>query len=99
MVYDSDKILLNIAFSSTGLLPMHCVYWNFDTIKISFPKTKPHFCVTSIALNDANVRGGNVIKPYAKEIGSGQKFVSLKQIKGKWVRNYGYVVHACLCLF
>ena len=34
MVYHSDEIPLDIGFSLTGLLPMHCVYWNFDTIKI-----------------------------------------------------------------
>ena len=61
--------------------------------KLSFPGTKPHnfpifkshayFSVTSIALNDVNVRGGNVIKRFAREIGTSQKFVSLWQIKGK----------------
>ena len=54
--------------------------------KLPFPSTKPHFrffknrayfSVTSIVLNNVNVRGGNVIKPFAREIGSGQKFVSL----------------------
>ena len=81
MVYHSDEILLDIGFSLTGLLPMHCVYRNFDTIKIvlswykaTFPifKNRAHFSVTSIALNDVNVRGGNVIKPFAREIGSVQ---------------------------
>ena len=65
---------------------MHCVYWNYDTIKIvlslykaTFPifKNRAYFNVTSIALNDVNVRGGNLIKPFAREIGTGQKFVSL----------------------
>ena len=46
--------------------------------KLSFPGTKPHFpifknrayfSVTSIALNDVNVRGGTVIKLFAREIG------------------------------
>ena len=69
MVYHSDDIPLDIGFSLTGLLPMYCVYWNFDTIKIvlsfyraTFPiiKNHAHFSVTSIALNDVNVRGGNV---------------------------------------
>ena len=69
MVYHSDEILLDIGFSLTGLLPMHCVYWNFDTIKIVlswyraiFPifKNRAYFCITSIALNDVNVRGGHV---------------------------------------
>ena len=54
--------------------------------KLSFPGIKPHFrfsrihayfSVTSIVLNDVNVRGGNVIKPLAREIGTGQKFLSL----------------------
>ena len=35
------------------------------------------FSATSIALNDVNVRGGNVIEPFAREIGTGQKFLSL----------------------
>ena len=30
MIYHSDEIPLDIGFSLTGLLPMHCVYWNFD---------------------------------------------------------------------
>ena len=86
MVYHSDEIPLDISFSLTGLLPMHCVYRNFDIIKIilswykaTFPIFKNHayFSVTPIALNDVNVRGGNVIKPFAREIGTGQKFVSL----------------------
>ena len=81
MVYNSDEILLDIGFSLTGLLPMHCVYRNFDTIKIvlswykaSFPiiKNRVHFSTTSIDLNDVNVREGNVIKPFAREIGSVQ---------------------------
>ena len=33
MVYHSDDLPLDIGNSLTGLLPMHCVYWNFDTIK------------------------------------------------------------------
>ena len=54
--------------------------------KLSFPGTKPHFqfsrtmrffSVTSIALNDVNVKGGNVLKPFARDIGTDQKFVSL----------------------
>ena len=65
---------------------MHCVYWNFDTLKLviscnkaTFPifKNRVYFSVTPIALNDVNVRGGNVIKPFAREIGTSQKFVSL----------------------
>ena len=72
MVYHSDEIPLFIGFSLTGLLPMHCVYWNFDTIKIVFSwykatypisKNSAYYSVTSIALNDVNVRGCNVIKP------------------------------------
>ena len=54
--------------------------------KLSFPGAKPHlrfskkrayFSVTPIALNDVYVSGGNIIKPFAREIGTGQKFVSL----------------------
>ena len=82
MVNHSDEIPLDIGFSLAGLLPMHCVYWNFDTIKIVlswykaiFPifKNRAYFSVTSIALNDVNVRGGNVLKPFARDIGTGQK--------------------------
>ena len=66
MVYNSDEIPLDIGFRLTGLLPMLCVYWNFDTIKIvlswykaTFPifNNRTYFRVTSIALNDVNVRG------------------------------------------
>ena len=86
MRYHSDEIPLDIGFSLTGLLPIHCVYWNFDTIKIvnswykaTFPISKngAYFSVTSIALNNVNVRGGNAIKLFAREIGTCQKFVSL----------------------
>ena len=42
-----------------------------------------YFSVTPSALNDVNVRGGNVIKPFAREIDTSQKFVSLWQIKKK----------------
>ena len=65
---------------------MHCVYWNFDTIKIVLFwykaiflifKNRAYFSVTPVALNDVNVRGGNVIKPFAREIEAGQKFVAL----------------------
>ena len=47
--------------------------------KATFPifKNRAHFSVTSIALNDVDVRGGNTIKPFAREIGTGQKFVLL----------------------
>ena len=86
MVYHSDEIPRDIGFSSAGPQPMHCVYWNFDTIKIvhswykaTFPifKNRTYFSVTSISLNDVNVRGGNVLKPFAREISTSQKFVSL----------------------
>ena len=40
-------------------------------------KNGAYFSVTSIALNDVNVRGGSVLKPFARDIGTGQKFVSL----------------------
>ena len=39
MVYHSDEIPLDIGFSLTGLLPMHCGIQS----KLSFPGTKPHF--------------------------------------------------------
>ena len=57
------------------------IFW----YKATFPIFKNHtyFSVTFIALNDVNVRGGNVKKPFAQEIGTSQKFVSLWQIKGK----------------
>ena len=96
MVYHSDEKPLDIGYSLIGLLPMHFVYWNFDTIKIvlswhkaTFPIFKNHayFSVTFIPFNDVNVRGGNVIKPFAREIGTSLKFVLLWQIKGKWVRK------------
>ena len=71
MVYLSIEIPLDIGFSLIGLLPMHCVYFNFDTIKIALSwykakmlifKNRAYLSVTSIALNDVNVRGGgNVI--------------------------------------
>ena len=86
MVYHLVEIPLDIGFRLTGLLPMHCVYWNFDTIKIvlswykaafSIFKNRAYFSATSIALNDVDVRGGNVMKPFVREIGSDQKFVSL----------------------
>ena len=76
MVYHSDEIPLDDGFSLTGLLPMHSMYRNFDTIKIVLSwykatfrifKNRAYFSVTSIALNDVNVRGDNVIKPFARE--------------------------------
>ena len=79
MVYHLDEIPLENGFSLTGLLPMHCVYWNFDTIKIvlswykaTFPifKSSAYLSVTPMALNDVNVRGGKVIKPFAREFGT-----------------------------
>ena len=33
MVYHWDEIPLESGCSLTGLLPMHGVYWNFDTFK------------------------------------------------------------------
>ena len=50
---------------------MHCVYSNFDTIKIALPWSKTempifnnhaYFSVITLVLSDVNVRGGNVIK-------------------------------------
>ena len=104
MLYHSDEIPLDIGYSLTGLQPMHYVYWNFDTIKIvlslynaTFPIFNNHtyFSVTSIALNDVNVSEGNVIKPLSREIGTSQKFVSLWQIKGKWVRKL-WICDSCM---
>ena len=43
MVNQSDEKSLDIGVSLTGLLSMHCMYCNLDTIKISFPGTKQHF--------------------------------------------------------
>ena len=49
---------------------MHYVYWNLDTIKIVLSwykatflifKNRAYFSVRAIALNDVNVRGGNVV--------------------------------------
>ena len=66
MIYHSDEIPLDIGFSLNGLLPMHCVYRNFDVIKIVLSWYKATFSifinhaylsVTSIALNDVNVTG------------------------------------------
>ena len=71
---------------------MHCVYGNFDAIKTVLSwykaistifKNRAYFSATFIALNDVNVRGGNVIKPFAREIGTGQKFVSTIVIADK----------------
>ena len=86
MVYHTDEIPLDIGLSLTGLLPMHCVYWSFDTIKIVLSCYKgiflifnnhTYFSVTSIALNNVNIRSGNIIKLFAWEISTRQKFVSL----------------------
>ena len=86
MAYHPDEIPLDIGFSLICLLHMHCVYWNFDTIKtvlfwykaiFLIFKNRAYFSVTSVALNDVNIRGGNVIKPFAREISASQKFVSL----------------------
>ena len=86
MAYYSDETPIYTGHSLTGLLPMHCVYWNFDTIKIILSwckakflifKNRAYFSVTFIVLNDVNVRGGNVIKQFAREISTSQKIVSL----------------------
>ena len=44
MENQSDEIPLDIGFSLAGLLPMHCVYWNFDTIKIIISWYKATCC-------------------------------------------------------
>ena len=43
MAYHSDEIPLDIGFSLTGLLPMHCVIETLIQSKLSFPGTKPLF--------------------------------------------------------
>ena len=58
-------------------------------------KNRAYFSVTSVTLNDVNVRGGNVIKPFAREIGGGQKFVSLRQLEEKWVRKL-WICYSCM---
>ena len=73
MAYHTDEITLDIGFSLTSLLYMymHCAYSNFVKIKLFFltQSKKPifnnraHFNVTSLASNDVNVRGENVVKP------------------------------------
>ena len=89
MVYHSDEIPLDIGFSLTWSAAYTlCVLKLRYKAKLSFPCTKPqfrfsrtmpYFSVTSIALNDVNVhlRGISLIKPFAREIGTSQKFVSL----------------------
>ena len=42
MVYHSDEKPLDIGFSLTGLLPMHCVETAIQS-KLSFSGTKPYF--------------------------------------------------------
>ena len=94
---------LDIGLSLIDLLPLHCVYWNFDTIKIVlslFKATIPifkntaYFSVTSIALSDVNVKGGNVIKPLAREIDSDQSLYRYSRYRGNESENYGYVINA-----
>ena len=86
MVYLLDEIPLDIGFRLTCLLPMHCVNWNFNTIKIVLSwykakmtifKNRAYFSATSIAINHVNVSGGNVIKPFTREIGTSQESVSV----------------------
>ena len=104
MVYHSDEIHLDIGLSLTGLLHMHCVYCNFDTIKVvlswckaAFPifKNRAYFSVTPIAVIDVNVRGGNVIKPFEQEIGTVKRLYPYSRYRGNESENYGYVIHAC----
>ena len=87
MVYRSDEIPLDIGFSFThwpaaSALCVLKLWYNqivLSWYKSTFPifKNGAYFSVTSIALNDVNVSGGNAIKPFVREIGTGQKFVSL----------------------
>ena len=60
MLYHSDEIPLDIGFSLTGLLVL---FW-YKAIFLIF-KNRAYVSVTSIALNNVNVRGGNAIKPFA----------------------------------
>ena len=43
MTYHSDELPLDIGYSLPGLLSMHWVYWNFDTIKIDLSWNKATF--------------------------------------------------------
>ena len=104
MVYHSDEIPLDFGFSLTGLLPMHSVYWNFVTIiiglswyKVTFPifMNRAYFRVTSIALNDVNIRGGNVIKPVCTRNRYRSLFVLMADKGEMSKKNYGHVIHAC----
>ena len=92
MVYHSDEIPLDIGLSLTGLQPMHCVYCNFDTVKIvlswykaTFLIFKKHvyFSVTSIAVNDINVKDGNVKNPVCTRNRYGSKVCIVIADKGK----------------
>ena len=58
-------------------------------------KNPAYFSVTSIALNDVNVRGGNVIKPFAREMVAVKSLHRYSRYRGNKSENYGYVVHAC----
>ena len=66
---------------------------SFPWYKSTFPifKNSAYFSVTPIALNDVNVRGGNAIKPFAREIGT----YRYSRKRGNESENYGYVIHAC----
>ena len=46
-------------------------------------KNLAYFSVTSISLNDVNVRGGNIIKPLTGEISNGQKCCIIIEDKRK----------------
>ena len=86
MVYLSDEIpLVFVLIKLICCLCTVCVKTSIQS-KLSFPGTKPKlpmiiyrldFNVTSIALNDVNVRVGYVIKTFTREIGTHQKIVSL----------------------
>ena len=49
MVTRSDELPLDIGFSLTGQLPMHRMYWNFDTIKIVLSWYKATIPIFTIA--------------------------------------------------
>ena len=69
VVYHSDEIPLDIGFSLIGLRVLKPQYnQNCPFLvqsHISDFKNRAFFSATSVSLNDVNVRGGNVIKPFA----------------------------------
>ena len=82
MVYHLDEILLDMGFSfnwsaAYALCVLKLRYNQNCSFLVQnhisdFQKNCAHFSITSIVLNDVNIKGGNVIKPFAREIGSVQ---------------------------